>query len=234
MIATIEDTTEKKQLENEIMRISETERQKVGQDLHDDLGPHLIGIEVLSKLLLKKIGEKSLPEKAMVKKIRNLINDAITKTRNLARGLCPVYLMDHGLEYSLQEMVQNVEEVFGISCQLKYGEIQLPGDIGICTHLYYIIQETVHNAVKHGSAENILIEIFKDDDKIIIKIKDDGTGLVDKTTPAGMGLRIMEYRAKMIGAAIDMNSTKGEGTKVKISFQDNSELKEAENRYVTE
>ena len=122
LIATIEDITEKKILEHEILTIGDRERQKIGQYLHDDLAPHLIGIEVMSTLLKKRIEERIVPTASEVEKIRSLIEEAISKTRRLSRGLCPVYLADNGLESLLQEMASNFKEVYGIACTFNYHE----------------------------------------------------------------------------------------------------------------
>ena len=94
-MATIEDITNRKRLEREIIEISEKERQIIGQNLHDDLCPHLIGIEVLGTVLEKHLEEKGLEEISKARKIRQLIGDAIDKSRTLSRGLCPVHLLDH-------------------------------------------------------------------------------------------------------------------------------------------
>jgi len=219
MIATIEDVMEKKILEKEILHISEQERQAIGQDLHDDLGPHLIGIEVMSELLKKKLEKNIVPSTDEVEKIRCLIEEAISKTRRLSRGLCPVFLADLGLESLLQEMASNIEEVHGITCTLNYQKSILVDDISVCTHIYYIVHEAIHNAIKHGQAENIDIDLLYDNNVVTIKIRDDGTGISQDEIPHGMGLKIMNFRANMIGADLQIVSNPGDGTLVTLSFK---------------
>jgi PAS domain S-box-containing protein len=219
MIATIEDVTEKKTLEREILNIGERERQMIGQDLHDDLAPHLIGIEVMSELLKKKLQENKVPAAGEIEKIRILIEQAIQKTRRLSRGLCPVFLADHGLESLLQEMASNIEEVHGIACRFTYQRSIMIEDISMCTHIYYIVHEAIHNAIKHGRAQRISINLLCDDGRVTLVIQDDGSGMHQVENPQGMGLKIMKFRAHMIGADLLIDDDSGKGTKVVLSFQ---------------
>jgi PAS domain S-box-containing protein len=219
MIATIEDVTEKKALERQIMTISERERQKIGQDLHDDLGPHLIGIEVMSELLKKKLEENIVPSTTEVEKIRGLIEEAIRKTRRISRGLCPVFLADPGLESLLQEMASNIHETYGITCRFNYRQSVLVEDISVCTHLYYIVHEAIYNAMRHGRADAIVIELLYGGGLVTLTIEDNGTGMTGTGAPMGMGLKIMKFRAHMIGADLDIRSIPGQGTIVTLSFR---------------
>jgi PAS domain S-box-containing protein len=219
MIATIEDVTEKKILEREILTIGERERQKIGQVLHDDLGPHLIGIEVMSELLKKKLEEKIIPSTNDVEKIRLLIEEAIQKTRRLSRGLCPVFLADHGLESLLQEMASNIREVYRIDCSFNYQESILVDDISVSTHIYYIVHEAIYNAIRHGHADRVDIWLLYDDGIVTVTIGDNGKGMDRKEATQGMGLKIMEFRAQMIGAELNIESNPDEGTVVTLSFR---------------
>jgi PAS domain S-box-containing protein len=219
MIATIEDVTEKKTLEKEILVIGERERQKIGQDLHDDLAPHLIGIEVMSELLKKKLQENSVPSTGEVEKIRSLIEQAIQKTRRLSRGLCPVFLADHGLESLLQEMASNINEVYGITCRFHYQRSILIDDISICTHIYYIVHEAIYNAIRHGKADRITIDLLYKNNVVTLTTTDNGTGMQNNEDSQGMGLKIMKFRANMIGADLTISSNKDHGTNVSLSFK---------------
>ncbi|HHO76285.1 MAG TPA: PAS domain S-box protein [Deltaproteobacteria bacterium] len=223
MIATIEDITEKKILEKEVLRISEQERQMIGQDLHDDLAPHLIGIEVMSELLKRKLEENIVPSTTEVEKIRCLIEEAIIKTRRLSRGLCPVFLADHGLESLLQEMASNIEEVYGITCTFAYQKSIMVDDISVCTHIYYIVHESIYNALKHGKAKRINIDLLYDSNIVTLRIKDDGSGMQHEENPHGMGLKIMNFRANMIGADLHITSDHDSGTLVTLSFKHNGQ-----------
>ncbi|MRR35501.1 PAS domain S-box protein [bacterium] len=227
MIATIEDVTEKKLLEREIMTIGEKERQKIGQDLHDDLGPHLIGIEVMSELLKKKLEEEIVPSAGEVEKIRSLIEEAILKTRRLSRGLCPVFLADLGLESLLQEMASNIHDVYGITCTFHYERSIRVEDITVCTHIYYIVHEAIYNALRHGHADRVDIDLLYDAGIVTVTVCDNGSGMSGREPSQGMGLKIMNFRANMIGADLLIQSSAEEGTLVKLSFRHEGREEEA-------
>lgn len=222
MLLIIEDITDRKHLEREIMEIGDRERQRIGQDLHDDLCSHLIGIQVLSEVLNRKLHEKSLDEAAYGGKITALIGEAIEKARRLARGLCPVHLVAYGLESSLRELCTSVSEVFNVSCALKCREeTVLIHDNTVATHLFYIAQEAVQNAIKHGQATRIVVVLSSDGGIIALRVTDNGSGIRrEGVVPRGMGLRIMAHRAKMIGASLEVKPSLGGGTLVECCVRE--------------
>ena len=222
ILATIEDVTEALRLEKEIMDISEKERLSIGQDLHDDLCPHLIGIEVLGKVLKKKLADKGIEEAELAEKARALTMEAINKARNLNRGLCPVNLDIDGFISAVQELVDNIHDVFGIHCELMCQDAVVFHDNSMATHLYYIIHEATHNSVRHSRADRIIVTILNTLGGYWICIQDNGTGVMER--PAGIGMRIMALRAKKIGADFNMCSTPGVGTMVEVIFRSNDSL----------
>ena len=216
ILATIEDVTEAQRLEKEIMDISENERLRIGRDLHDDLCPHLIGIEVLGQVLKRKLEDKQLDEVVLAGRIQGLIHDAIHKTRSLARGLCPVNLATHGFKSSIEDLVDNVSDVFGISCRFACSCPVVFHDNAIATHLYYITHEAVHNAVKHGRAQHIMVNLSQESGKYILSVTDDGVGIKESQQSTGMGLRIMSLRAKKIGAELTIAGGIAGGTAITL------------------
>ncbi|MDQ5986545.1 MAG: hypothetical protein CSYNP_02275 [Syntrophus sp. SKADARSKE-3] len=196
ILSTVEDITEWRRLANEVMNIADGVRQKIGQDLHDDLCAHLIGIEVLSKVIAAKERGISPENATYIEKIRSLISEAVDKTRGLARGLCPVHLVANGLESALMELAENTENLFHVTCLFECDHPVFIHDNALATHLFYIAQEATQNAIKHGKAKHIKIDLSADGGKILLQIKDNGSGIPDKISTKGMGLRIMSYRAK--------------------------------------
>lgn len=215
------DITERKGLEKEIVEISHRERQRIGRDLHDALGQDLTGIAFLSKVLAQKLEAKSLTEAADAGEIARLVNQGIIHTRALARGLCPVGLQAEGLMTALKEVASDVSNIFDISCEFIYNTPILIHDNDVATHLYYIGQEAVTNATRHGKAKHVVIVLDKVDGRIVLTVKDDGGGLpenVDEST--GMGLRIMNYRARMIGGSFEVGRDEEWATIVTCSLPD--------------
>ncbi len=130
------DITERRRLQKTVLDISAQEARRIGQDLHDGLGQHLTGIAFMSKVLERKLAESSAPESADADTILKLVNEAINKTRELARGLRPVVSDAEGLMSALQRVATEVSDLFKISCQFDCDEPVLINDVGAATHLY--------------------------------------------------------------------------------------------------
>lgn len=213
-LLTMEDVTDRRHLERQIMEIGDRERQRIGQDLHDDLCAHLIGIEVLSEVLNRKLGEQASPDAAFAGRIRELISEAIEKTRRLARGLCPVHLVAYGLESALKELCLKVSEVINMTCDLRCQDSLLIDDNTVATQLFYIAREAVQNAIKHAAAQRITIDLFSDGARITLRVEDDGVGMPETVESEGMGLRIMSHRASMINASLELKRSSWGGATV--------------------
>ncbi len=217
-ILRINSEKELARLERQVIAISEEERNQIGRDLHDDLGSHLSGVEMLSKVLQKKL-EDDAPEKALqLGIIRDLIRSAIEKTRRLSQGLYPVHLIEHGLEASIEELAVEIENLFPIRCVLSFDSGIGLVDNTIATHIYFIAREAVFNAARHGKPNLIDIRFRCTDNFLLVQITDDGCG-VGKTLSQkkGMGFHTMKYRAKAIGATLAIQARIEGGTMVVLS-----------------
>jgi PAS domain S-box-containing protein len=219
VIATGIDVTERKHLEKTILEVSGREQRRIGQDLHDGLGQHLTGIAFMTKVQEQKLMEKGLPEADDAGKIVNLVNEAIHKTRELARGLLPVVSDAQGLMSALQQWAGEVEDLFSVSCRFQCFTPVLIHDDTVATHLYYIAREAVNNAIKHGHARHIVIRLAAVERQGALTIQDDGHG-IGNTTPGnkGMGLHLMHYRARMAGGLLDIQRAAIGGTMVTCLF----------------
>jgi PAS domain S-box-containing protein len=219
IIATGIDITERKQLETAILDISAREQRRIGQDLHDGLGQHLTGIAFMAKVHEAKLAEKNRSEASDAAKIVKLVNEAINRTRELARGLLPVVSDAQGLMSALQVWAAEVEDLFGVSCRFQCEEPVLIHDDTMATHLYHIAQEAVNNAIKHGNAGKILIQLTADERRGALVIRDDGKGIAeDHVNTQGMGLHIMNYRAGMISGTLEVRRDTPRGTVVTCIF----------------
>jgi PAS domain S-box-containing protein len=220
IIATGIDITERKQLEKAILDISAREQRRIGQDLHDGLGQHLTGIAFMAKVHEAKLAEQKRAETDDAAKIVKLVNEAIHKTRELARGLLPVVSDSHGLMSALQMWAAEVEDLFGVSCCFECESAVLIHDVTMATHLYHIAQEAVNNAIKHGKAQEILIQLVAKNGIGRLAINDDGKGIMEnRSSGHGMGLHIMNYRAAMIGGSLEIRrDPKKRGTIVTCIF----------------
>jgi PAS domain S-box-containing protein len=210
------DITDLRRLEKALIDTSDRERQMIGSDLHDDLCPHLIGIEGLLKVLKSRLANKGIADSGLADQIEGLIKEAIVKARHLTQGLCPVNLMEKGLTAALEELAARTKSIFNVHCDcLCRSGIDLL-DTNAATHLFYIAQEAVNNAVRHGHPEKIEIRLDKEGDYLRLTVTDNGSGLPIERTGKGMGLRFMAFRAKMIDANLDIQTPSQGGTMITV------------------
>ena len=222
------DITERKRLEREILEISNREQRRIGHDLHDGVCQQLAAIAYQMDILGDQLQEKGMAESSEAERIGALLNEAIQQTRGVARGLFPVKLDESGLESALEELAANTSSLFKTHCRFS-GEKPFPNlDSAASLHLYYIAQEAVLNAVRHGKATDVVISITRGRDRFFLSIQDNGAGFQwPLTGSAGMGIRIMRYRARVIGATLDLKSQPNQGTQITVQFNQQFETTSA-------
>jgi len=202
VVSTGVDLTDLRTLETRAAEIAEKERERFGQDLHDGLGQDLTGVALASGLLKAKLMATSPALAREAAAIEALARKAISKTRSLARGVYPAGLVPASLSDYLREMARFVRETFGVGLDLEWDETLKARDEASARNLYWIIQEAVTNAVKHGGSRRIRIEGKRDGNGARVSVRDDGKGLGADVKPEGMGLRVMKSRARAIGAEL--------------------------------
>ncbi len=213
------DITERKRLEKEILEISNREQRRIGHDLHDGVCQLLAGVAYRVDILADQLQEKNLAESSEAERVGSLINEAIAQTRGVARGLFPVQLEENGLIWALEDLATNTGNIFRIKCDLSCEKPLPTVENDVALHLYYIVQEAVLNAAKHGNATQVNISLARKGDRFMLTIQDDGSGFESSgSNYTGMGIRIMRYRARVIGATLDLKSRPGQGTQVTCMF----------------
>ena len=207
--------TERLRLERQILEISDREQARIGQDIHDGLCQQLVSIAFDANSLERSLRSELRPEGAIACRISGLLDEAITESRRVSRGLYPVRLETEGLVPALKDLANTTCERFNIRC---YCKAESPGpacDHTMATHLYRIAQEAVNNALKHSGALTLSIQIMESNDRVELRIEDDGKG-VDLTPRrnAGMGLYTMDYRARSMGGTLRLSRGDRGGTVV--------------------
>jgi PAS domain S-box-containing protein len=210
-----EDITERKRLEKKVLEVSDQEQRRIGQDLHDGLCQHLTATMIASKILQEELGQQSSPQAAQAGQIATFLDRAIRQARDVARGLDPVKVATNGLMSALEELANTIRTMHRIDCVFQSDAPVLIDDDATAIHLYRIAQEAVNNAVKHAKPTRVEIGLANIDTKIALSIKDDGVGLPKASKRrSGMGWQTMHYRARMIGAALDVRRAPEGGTVV--------------------
>ena len=210
-----EDISEQKNLQREILEVSEKERRRIGQDLHDGLCQHLTGTALLATALARSLADG--PAGARALEIANYIRTAVDQTRHVARGLHPVEIDACGLSSALQELADDINK--RLPCVFHYfGDIDV-GDSEVAVNLFRITQEAVDNVIKHAQAHRIDIHLKKTGAYLLLTIEDNGIGLQHSQKPRkGMGINIMKYRASTLGAKLDVVNLPEHGVRVRCSL----------------
>jgi len=216
---------ERMRLEEEILSISEREQRRIGHDLHDSLCQHLTGVALAGEVLSEQLTAKSMPESKAVSHIVELVEGAIELTRTLAHGLHPFELEGEGFTDSLRGLAATITEGFKTPCHFECDKPVKIVEPGVATHLYRIAQEAITNAIKHSHATEIIVRLETGAKGVTLTIDDDGVGLPDKSPKGrGMGLRIMAYRASVIGAKFNFERLSPRGTRVSCTWPEGSSL----------
>jgi two-component system, LuxR family, sensor kinase FixL len=213
------DITQRTKLEREVLAISWREQARIGQDLHDTVCQYLVGIQFMCSVLVERLAAQELAETPSARRIGELTGQALTETRRLAKGLFPVELKEDGLELALRGWAAQLESQFGVTVS-----VHCPNPISIkdnetATHLFRIAQEAVNNAIRHGRAKRVDIDLAVSETTTSLIVKDDGQGFPGSPgVRRGMGLNIMKYRATIIGGTLSIKSAAEGGTIVVCSL----------------
>jgi len=223
------DIARSQKLEKQVMQAGDRERMNIGQELHDDLCPHLIGISGLAAVIREDLKSRNDPATDLARKMGVLMEDAVEKTRQLARGLCPVHLVSHGFQSALEDIADQFAYYPGIRFAYRMDEGVDILEEFCAIHLYHIAREAVNNAVKHSNCDYIEISLTRDaaDGLIHFKVTDNGNGVDPEPPGRGIGLQIMAYRAKIIDAQFNID-TGLKGTQIHVILN-SSVLEKKEN-----
>lgn len=208
------DVSELRSLEKEVLEISEREQMRIGHDLHDGVGQELTGVALLTQNLRQKLAQQGLPEEAQAARIASLINRTLEQVRKLARGFSPMELGPQGLETAVRDLAAKVQTSMQCACLVSCrGTLNLCDDAA-ALHLFRIAQEAVNNAVRHSRAKQIRIGLDTIDGLTTLMVRDDGSGMpAASSRKNGLGISVMQYRARMIGGTLEIQSSSG-GTSI--------------------
>ncbi|MGO9931631.1 MAG: PAS domain-containing protein [Steroidobacteraceae bacterium] len=213
------DITERKRMEQEILDVGARERQSIGRDLHDGLGQELTGVALMLRGLSSQIQHRCPDLVDKVNEIVGHVNASIETARTLAHGLLPVRNEAGGLPFALRTLAAHARDLYGLQVNLRTQvSREFAFNESAASHLYRITQEALTNAARHGRATLVDIFLYATASGFSLRISDDGGGVVrSAVNSAGMGLKIMKYRADMIGALLNIEANDPHGTVVTVA-----------------
>jgi signal transduction histidine kinase len=213
---------DRRELERAVLDAGEIERKRIGMDLHDELGQILTGIAFQNMMIQQELEEADNPTASLAAENAEMISNAISKTRHIARGLYPVHMVENGFEFAVRELATGTTHLYPLECLCAFeGDPDLDDETAI--QCYHIIQEAVNNAVKHSNPTVIKITVSNGQDKWRIEIWNNGGGISDSSTD-GSGIKFMRYRAGSIGADFSIESSDDCTTVIVTSHKESDQL----------
>lgn len=216
-LVVLQDISSRKVLEREITEITQREQRRLGSDLHDGLGQELTGISLMLRGLARRIGTVAAELSPDVDEVIQVVNKAIDNTRSMARGLSPIRLEGGSLIPALNQLAARLRAAHRVEVRMELAmRAVLSLDEASATHLYLIAQEAITNALKHGRAKTVVVKLRSSKNAVTLTIGDDGCGLPAAPQAGfGMGLKIMEYRAGIIGGTLRVTAPRSGGTRIR-------------------
>ena len=249
-ITTLQDITKRRQAEDALRQLNESERRKlqehllqiageeqrrIGQELHDGIAQELTGLtlfagtlcEMLDVLMRKETNGATIREleeadylrlrQTAMRLSRGLV-EANRHVHDLSHGVMPVQIDAEGLRAALQELAATIDAQPNVRCRFECNDPVAVADNNTATHLYRIAQEALHNAMRHGQADQISISLSQTDVLIVLDVSDNGQGFdpdaMSAGSRSGMGLSTMAYRAGMIGGELHIDRRQPRGMRV--------------------
>jgi signal transduction histidine kinase len=223
IVGVAHDVTEEKRLQQEILEISHREQQRIGNDLHDGLGQELTGVALLLREVTRRLATQAPESAARIDDVIGVVNGAIENARLLAHGLSPLGLVGGSLAQALEALARSTRTRFGVDVKFRNAIAARdvwPADDATALHLYRIAQEAISNAIRHGRSSRIRLTLSSNGLVHRLSVCDDGCGLpaAGLRQEEGMGLKIMQYRASMIGGKLSVEDRRQGGVRVRCSF----------------
>lgn len=214
-----EQIGERQRLEYEVLGISGREQSRLGQELHDNLGQQLAAIRIFTQLLQKTLENDEHPGATDCQQIAHFIGEALNTTRSLSKSFYPVELERGGLVLTLKDLAERTEAQTKVRCKARFDdEFSVSEEAAI--HLYRMVQESISNALKHANPTEILIEGHAEGSQMRLSVTDNGSGFVEPQKGQGLGLRLFQYRARLIQAKVTVKRLNEQGgCRVECVFQ---------------
>lgn len=218
----VDDITERRRLENEVLNIAEYEQRRIGQDLHDGTGQELTGLGLIADTLVTSLKTNSPKDQKIAEKLARGIKRCLSQVRSVARGLNPIDVSADGLRSALMDMAAQVESLYEIRCHLEFDAETKLHDHHMATQLFRIAQEATTNAIKHGQAANVHIQLRIVESELVLSILDDGQGFQQPLSDSsGIGLKTMSYRAGVIGGRLEISAGESRGVRIRCRLPQN-------------
>lgn len=211
-----EEVRRRRHLERQLLNVAEQEKRRLSLELHDGLGQHLAGVAFVARGLADAVHAGNTPAVSEIDWLLRLMNEAVTRTRSLARGLWPASLERGSLGDSIRRLAEDLESIYGISCAVQIEEEPAIASPAAAYHIFRIVQEAANNAIKHAQARRLEFRVERIANEIEISVLNDGLS-IDPSQLAdakGIGVAGMHLRADAIGGTLSIEPRPAGGSEV--------------------
>lgn len=218
LLLTGHDVTERQSLQQQLVTISEKEQQRIGAQLHDDLGQEMVALSLIADTLVDDLRDHGSLDVDRAIQLSEGLGRAVSSIRELSHGLVRFTVNSEHLVSEVQRLCSQLRDFENTNCACNVETaIAVPND-QVATQLYHIAKEAVANALKHARVDGLRtrINLYADGDEIVLEVGDNGVGISDDDLRQrrGSGLRIMRRRARVIGGTLKIESHPEGGTLV--------------------
>lgn len=205
----------------------EEERKHIAREVHDELGQILTGLKLNVSVLNHKFAADAPALREQVQETMQLTDRALAVARNIASALRPAAL-DMGIVSALEWLAGRFSANTGIRCEMHLEDANVALDENHAIALFRIVQESLTNVSRYAQADHVVIDLHKDEDDYVLKVRDNGVGFDMGTKKMdSYGLLGMRERALMLGGELVINSSPGNGTEIVVHIPVNSHQEKA-------
>ena len=200
-----------------VLKAEENERERIAKDLHDGVGQMMSAAKMNLSAFESEMNLTNPEQKETFEKIINLVDDSCKEVRTVSHIMMPNALLKNNLDNAIREFTNKISnKTLQVSVYTEGLEERL--DSNVETVLYRIVQESVHNAIKHAGASKLDISLIRDKDGISGTIEDNGKGFdtSNKENFDGIGLKNITTRVEFLNGTVDFDSTPGKGTLIAL------------------
>jgi PAS domain S-box-containing protein len=207
---------ERQRFEKNLGRALLAERERLGLDLHDTVGQQMAGLALIAERMAHQAESGTPPDATTLSALSNGLRHALADTRTVVRDLLPLGVTDaETYSVALQALADTVSQRYDVACEIDCPRPVSIGAPDVAGHLYHIAAEAVTNAAKHARARWIVLHLAVENDMLVLEVRDDGVGIRADADTRGSGLWIMQHRANVIGASLDIRRGPEGGTTVR-------------------
>lgn len=194
-----------------VFKAQEEERKRISKDLHDGIGQQLSGLKMAIQTISSRLLSKLPEEEEEFRKLAQIASDSADEVRTISHQMMPRALTELGLIEAISDMLDKSLSLTKIEYEFEHYGIENRLEENVEISLYRVTQELINNIIKHSSAKRVSVQLFKNKDKVILVVEDDGVGM-NKSKTDGHGLLNMKNRINTLHGEMNLEPSPNSGT----------------------